>query len=546
MTVFIGGAWPYANGSLHLGHIAALLPGDILARYYRQKGEKVLYVSGSDCNGTPISIRANQENTTTETIANQYHDEFVQCFRKLGFSYDFYTRTDAKHHHESVQNIFINLYENGHLYKKTIEQAYCETDQRFLPDRFVEGICPNCGAKARGDQCDVCSSILDPLDLLEKRCKICGNPPTIKETEHFYFLFSKFQKRIEALVKDAQQGEKWRENAIRLTTRYLNEGVPDRAVTRDLPNGVEVPIKGFEGKKIYVWIEAVAGYLTASIEWAKQHDESIEDWWNAETVSYYVHGKDNIPFHTIIWPSVLMGINNPTLPSHIVSNEYLTLEKQKLSTSKNWAVWVPYYLEKYDADSLRYFLTINAPENRDTDFSWREFVYSHNSELLGAYGNFINRTLKFIEKYYEGETPEEDIETEIKAKTRNLYQDVGLLIEEAHLKNAVELIFEFVRDANKYFDDQKPWIQVKEDSSACNRTMANCIYIISNLAQLLNPFLPFSSQRVQEMLGLNDLKWEEVEVSARSLKEIKPLYTRIELERIEEEIENLKKGINNN
>ncbi|WP_039044138.1 methionine--tRNA ligase [Sporosarcina sp. ZBG7A] len=545
MTIFIGGAWPYANGSLHLGHIAALLPGDILARYYRQKGEKVLYVSGSDCNGTPISIRASQENTTTEIIANRYHEEFVQCFQKLGFSYDFYTRTDAKHHHESVQNIFLKLYKNGHLYKKTIEQAYCETDHRFLPDRFVEGICPNCGAKARGDQCDACSSILDPLDLIEKRCKICGNPPAIKETEHFYFLFSEFQKRLETFVEESKKEGKWRENAIRLTTRYLNEGVPDRAVTRDLPNGVEVPIKGFEGKKIYVWIEAVAGYLTASIEWAKQHGESLEDWWNEETVSYYVHGKDNIPFHSIIWPSILMGINNPALPSHIVSNEYLTLEKQKLSTSKNWAVWVPYYLEKYDADSLRYFLTINAPENKDTDFSWKEFVYSHNSELLGAYGNFINRTLKFIEKYYEGKILVEEIDTEIRAKTRNLYQDVGLLIEDAHLKNALEHIFEFVRDANKYFDDQKPWIQVKEDLSACNRTMANCIYIISNLAQLLNPFLPFSSQRVQEMLGLNEMNWEEIEVSARTLKEIKPLYARIELERIEEEIENLKKGITN-
>lgn len=543
MTIFIGGAWPYANGSLHLGHVAALLPGDILARYYRQKGGKVLYVSGSDCNGTPISIRANQENTTTEAIANRYHEEFVECFQKLGFSYDLYTRTDAEHHHKSVQAIFIKLLENGYLYKKTIEQAYCETDHQFLPDRFVEGICPNCGAKARGDQCDNCSAILDPLDLIDKRCKICGNQPIIKETKHFYFSFSQLQKQLEPFVMKAQQEKRWRENAISLTTRYLKEGVPDRAVTRDLPNGVEVPIAGFEGKKIYVWIEAVAGYLTASIEWAKQHDENIEDWWNGDTISYYVHGKDNIPFHTIIWPSILMGINNPALPTHIISNEYLTLEKQKLSTSKNWAVWVPYILERYDADSIRYFLTSNAPENRDTDFSWREFVYSHNSELLGAYGNFVNRTLKFVEKYYDGKTPEGNINSEIKAKIGQLYEEVGSLIMNGHLKKALENIFEFVRYANKYFDEQKPWIQIKEDSTLCNHTIANCIYIITNLTQLLNPFLPFSSHEVKNMLRLSELKWEQVELSNIVLKDIKPLFERIEKERIEEELEKLNNGI---
>ncbi|WP_226681564.1 methionine--tRNA ligase [Sutcliffiella horikoshii] len=543
MTIFIGGAWPYANGSLHLGHIAALLPGDILARYYRQKGEAVLYVSGSDCNGTPISIRANQENTTTESIANRYHQEFVECFQKLGFTYDLYTRTDAIHHHKSVQVIFSKLLENGYLYKKTIEQAYCETDHQFLPDRFVEGICPNCGAKARGDQCDNCSAILDPLDLIDKRCKICGNQPTIKETEHFYFSFSQFQKKLETFVETARRGNRWRENAISLTTRYLKEGVPDRAVTRDLPHGVEVPIAGFEGKKIYVWIEAVAGYLTASIEWSKQHNENIEDWWNSETISYYIHGKDNIPFHTVIWPSILMGINNPALPTHIISNEYLTLEKRKLSTSQNWAVWVPYILERYDADSIRYFLTINAPENRDTDFSWREFVYSHNSELLGAYGNFVNRTLKFIEKSYEGKTPEGKINLEIKAKIGQLYKEVGSLVMNAHFKKSLEIIFEFVRYANKYFDEQKPWIQIKEEKPLCDNTMANCIYIISNLTQLLNPFLPFSSENVKEMLGLNELKWEEIEISSLSLKEIKPLFERIDLVRIDEELERLNEGI---
>lgn len=499
MTIVIGGAWPYANGSLHLGHIAALLPGDILARYYRQKSEKVLYISGSDCNGTPISIRANQEHTTTEAIANRYHREFQNNFKQLGFTYDFYTRTDEGHHHQSVQNIFKLLLDNGYLYKKAIEQTYCEYDNQFLPDRFVEGICPICGAKARGDQCDHCSSILDPLDLIDKRCKICGHEPVIKETEHFYFEFSHFQQALENFIQQAENDHRWRDNAIQLTKRYLAEGVPDRAVTRDLPNGISVPIEGYEDKKIYVWIEAVSGYLTASIEWAKRHNENIEDWWNDLTTSYYIHGKDNIPFHTIIWPSILMAIGNQALPTHIISNEYLTLEKRKLSTSQNWAVWIPYIIRKYDPDSIRYFLTINAPENRDTDFSWREFILSHNGELLGAYGNFVNRTFKFIEKSFEGKIPVGMINKDIQNETFQLYSSVGRLIEDGHFKQALEEIFKYIRHANKYFDIQQPWIQVKQNKNEGENTLYTCTYIILNLAQLLHPFLPFSTDKIKEM-----------------------------------------------
>jgi len=539
MTIVIGGAWPYANGSLHLGHIAALLPGDILARYYRQKGEKVLYVSGSDCNGTPISIRANQEHTTTEKIANRYHEEFIECFRKLGFTYNLYTRTDAKHHHESVQSIFLKLLENGYLYPKKIEQAYCEHDKQFLPDRFVEGICPNCGAKARGDQCDNCSKILDPLDLLEKRCKICGNEPVIKETEHFYFAFSQFQHELEYFVNKADEDHRWRENAVALTKRYLQEGVPDRAVTRDLPNGVDVPVAGFEGKKIYVWIEAVSGYLTASLEWAKQNGESIEQLWNEDTVSYYVHGKDNIPFHTVIWPAILMGIKSNALPTHIISNEYLTLEKRKLSTSQNWAVWVPYMLSKYDPDSIRYFLTINAPENRDTDFSWREFIYSHNGELLGAYGNFVNRTLKFIEKSFGGRIPQVEVETQIKENTIELFNTSGDLIENGHFKKAIEGIFQYIRGANRYFDEQQPWIQIKDNPIKGDVTLATCTYIISNLAQLLQPFLPFSSEKIRKMLGILTVEWHEQSQLPCKIESVLPLFDRLDIHLIEEEYNHL-------
>ncbi|MFJ7951057.1 methionine--tRNA ligase [Lysinibacillus sp. NPDC096418] len=539
MTIVIGGAWPYANGSLHLGHVAALLPGDILARYYRQKGENVLYVSGSDCNGTPISIRAAQENTTTTAIADYYHAEFTKCFHDLGFTYDMYTRTDMRHHHEAVQTIFLQLLANGHLYKKKIEQAYCESDKQFLPDRFVEGVCPTCGAKARGDQCDNCSTILDPLDLIDKRCKICGNEPEIRITEHFYFAFSQFQGRLESYLADAKASGRWRENALGLTERYLTEGVPDRAVTRDLPNGVDVPVVGFEGKKIYVWIEAVAGYLTASMEWAKQHEIAIEDLWNEETISYYVHGKDNIPFHTIIWPGILMGINQKALPTHIVSNEYLTLEKRKLSTSQNWAVWVPYILSKYNPDSIRYFLTINAPENRDTDFSWREFIYSHNGELLGAYGNFVNRILKFLEKSFESKVPQASVDKDVKQRTLKLFVDAGQQIEGGHFKQALEEIFDYIRAANRYFDEQQPWIQVKDDTAGGDVTLVTCVYIIANLGQLLQPFLPFSAEKIRGMLDVEKVEWaEQIELPLK-IGKVAPLFERIDVGMIEEEYNKL-------
>ncbi|PEJ57467.1 methionine--tRNA ligase [Bacillus sp. AFS002410] len=539
MDIFIGGAWPYANGSLHLGHIAALLPGDILARYYRLKKANVLYVSGSDCNGTPIAIKAKQENVTYKEIADRYHNEFENNFRTLGFTYDCYTRTDAEHHHTTVQDIFLNLLQSGLIYKKEIEQCYCEEYQQFLPDRYVEGTCPNCGQHARGDQCDFCSAILDPLDLLNKTCKLCGNPPSVKTTEHFYFSLSKLQDELKEYYNFSKENGNWRSNAIQLTERYLNEGLHDRAVSRDLPNGVSVPVKGYEQKKIYVWIEAVSGYYSASKQWASITNKVDANFWNKETRSYYIHGKDNIPFHTIIWPSILIGLKKEALPTHIVSNEYLTLEKKKLSTSKNWAVWVPDIIQKYHPDSIRYFLTMNAPENRDTDFSWREFIYSHNSELLGAYGNFINRTLKFIEKYYNGEVPEGEIDKTIRLGITRLYKIVGSHIEATNFKKALEEIFEFIRSANKYFDETQPWKQVKESPVECHNTMASCIYTITNLAQILHPFLPFSSNEIKEMLNIPSFEWNEISSNLVKLNDVKPLFERIDISRIDEELERL-------
>lgn len=546
-NIFIGGAWPYANGSLHLGRLASLLPGDVLARYFRAKGEKVLYVSGSDCHGTPVAVQAAQEGITPGDFADRYHQEFVDCFNQLGFTYDLYTRTDQSFHHEAVQEIFLKLLENGHLYKKTILQTYCEVDQRFLPDRYVEGNCPKCGKRARGDQCDYCSTLLDPSDLLDRSCKLCGTTPVERPTEHYYLALSKFQKELEQFAAKASG---WRENAVHMTRRYLKEGLQDRAATRDLTWGIDVPVDGFEDKKIYVWIEAVSGYLSASKQWAAENGEKWELFWSedhANITAYYVHGKDNVPFHTLIWPGILLGVGDFHLPDKVIACEYMTLEGQKFSTSRNWAVWVPDIISRYDPDSIRYFLIANGPEKRDTDFSWREFIYSHNGELLGAYGNFVNRTLAFIVKSFDGRVPHGELSVEWEEHVEALYIKSGKLIESGNLKEAIELIFSYIRQANKYFDEQKPWITVKEDRSACGQTLYTCVQIIANTANLLNPFIPFSCEKIRGFLSLEQPQWQPSYVEAeQEICNLALLFDRLDISLIEEETAMLEKRLNRN
>jgi methionyl-tRNA synthetase len=346
---------------------------------------------------------------------------------------------------------------------------------------------------------------------------------------------------LENYVQTAENNKLWRENAVSLTKRYLKEGLQDRAVSRDLPIGVSVPVAGYEEKKIYVWIEAVSGYYTASKLWAKEKGKDDSSYWNESAKSYYVHGKDNIPFHSIIWPGILAGLGKEPLPTHIVSNEYLTLEKKKLSTSRNWAVWVPDILERYDPDSIRYFLTINAPESRDADFSWKEFIYSHNSELLGAYGNFVNRTLKFITKSFDGVVPDKAVSSVIQDKVDTLYKNIGCLIEEASFKQGIEKAFELVRFSNKYFDEQQPWKQIHENEESCKQTIADCVYLIANLAHILTPFLPFSSEKVKDLLNISETNWKPFLVKPIVLSNVEPLFERIDPARIEEELERLNK-----
>lgn len=538
-NIFIGGAWPYANGSLHLGRLASVLPGDVLARYHRANGDSVLYVSGSDCHGTPVAVQASQVGVSPSEIADRYHHEFVQCFKMLDFSFDLYTRTDEKHHHQTVQELFLRLLENGCLDKRNVQQTYCEVDGRFLPDRYVEGTCPVCGEKARGDQCDFCSTLLDPSDLSDRRCKLCGSTPVDRPTEHYYLRLSAFQTELESYLKNAVG---WRENALQLTERYLREGLQDRAVTRDLDWGVDVPVEGFEGKKIYVWIEAVSGYLSASLRWAEEHGTDWRPYWakGGNTIAYYVHGKDNIPFHTLIWPAILSGAGDLHRPDRIVSSEYMTLEGKKFSTSRNWAVWVPDILERYPSDSIRYFLIANGPERRDTDFSWREFIHSHNGELLGTFGNFVNRTLAFIVKSFNSQVPVGAPDAKWSTTLNDLYARCGELIEAARFKNALDLIFENIRKANKFFDEEKPWVTYRENPDHCAQTLFTCTQIIANLGNLLNPFIPAACKKIRQFLELDEANWEPVVVPAgKMIRNVSHLFERISPERIEEEEQRL-------
>jgi len=530
MNVFIGGAWPYANGSLHIGHLAGLLPGDVLARYHRNKGDCVLYVSGSDCHGTPISLRAKQENVEAKEIASRYHEEFVQAFEALNFSYDVYGRTDKDSHKDFVKKVVLDLEETGALYHKESEETYCEACEQFLPDRLVEGICPVCQKSARGDQCDHCGEIFDDGDLLEPRCKICQNKTSKKKTKHAYFALSNLQEYIEEFTNEHK--DRWRINAVNNTSRYLKEGLKDRAITRDLAYGVKVPLEGYQGKSIYVWVDAVLGYLST----AQEQVGDLTKYFSKLDREYYVHGKDNIPFHTIIFPALKEVIGLSKQENYIVSSEYLTLEGRKISTSSNWAIWLPYITANYQSDAIRYFLLTNNPEKRDADFSWREFVYSTNAELLGAWGNLVNRTFKFISKHNDHILPKTEVKLEIVTRVQGLYKEVEQRFEHLELKGALDSIFEQVRALNKFFDEETPWIAKKEDKDACDQTISTCLYAIANLAQLLEPFLPDSSRKVLDHLGIHDISYQEItKIPAKTLDNVDALFSRIDVKKIEQE-----------
>ena len=548
-NILVAVAWPYANGSLHLGHVAgAYLPADIFARFHRLKGNKVLMVSGSDQHGAPITLRAEQEHKTPQEVAANYHREFLDCWHKLGISFDLFTSTGTENHTRVVHDIFLKLLENNYLYKETMPQAYCPECQRFLPDRYVEGTCPFCKSpNARGDQCDECGKTLNPTELVALRCRICSATPRFVDTEHFFLRLSAFEEKLKSWVK---QQSHWRQNVLNFTMGILESGLKDRAITRDLQWGVTVPQPGFEQKRIYVWFEAVIGYLSASKEWAslQGNPEAWKSFWNQEAKSYYFIGKDNIPFHTLIWPAMLMGYGGLALPTDVPANEFLTIEGKKLSTSRNWAIWLPDYLESYDPDPLRYILSINMPETGDTDFSWREFVRRNNDELVATYGNLANRVLSFSNHNFNGTIPspgELDAGTnELISKTEETFNTVDRFISQCRFKDGIKAAMTLAQEANRYLDNEAPWKVIKQDKGKAAMAVYGAIVALSGLKTILYPYLPFSSQNLHSFLGFEGncgaagWKLQLPEVGAR-LPEPRPLFSKLDDDIIETEMARL-------
>ncbi len=542
--MFIGVAWPYANGSLHLGHAAgSLLPADIFARYHRLRGRRVLMVSGSDEHGTPITVTAEARGLSPADVADAFHREHVETLERLGIKFELFFRTSDQRHKEVVWEVFKSLLDKGHIYKKEVMALYCSRCGRFLPDRYVEGGCPRCGAEgARGDQCESCGQTLDPSELVGPRCKLCGSAPESRATEHFFLRLSALQPELEEYLRDKGF---WRPNTIKFTRNWLSEGLKDRAITRDLTWGVEIPLQGYEGKRIYVWFEAVTGYLSASKEWARRRGEPEgwrEFWQDPAARHYYFIGKDNVPFHTIIWPGILIGVGGLNLPYNVPANEFLSFAGEKFSKSRGIGVELPAYLARFDPDPMRYYLTINMPELHDTDFSWEEFVRKNNDELVGTLGNFINRVLTFTFKHFQrvpepGEAGE--LDRELFRHIESAYRAVERHIEACEFKSALKELMGLAQLGNRYIDARAPWRLIREDKTRCGEALHSCLRLAKALCVLMVPFMPFSARRLWRMLGeegdVESARWEDGRAELpeeRRLPKPEPLFRKLELDEV--------------
>ena len=514
-------AWPYANAEIHQGNVTgSYLPADIYARYHRLKGNHVLMVSGSDAHGTPVTVRAEEEGKEVREVFEYFHGRFLDLFQQLGLCYDLFTHTDTENHHRVSQEIFLKLKENGYLYRKTTPQMYSPAAQRFLPDRYVEGTCPNCGyERARGDQCDNCNTLFESAAQLQNpRSRLDDSALELRDTEHFFIDLPKIaEDGLLDWINDEAKSDYWRPQVINFARNFINQGLIGRAVTRDMDWGIPVPIEGFEGKVLYVWFEAVIGYLSASIEWAHNNGDpdAWRNWWHDESArTVYFIGKDNIPFHTVMWPAQLIGVHglyadDPetvlNLPYDVPANEFMNMEGRKISGSMNWGVWMLDALERHDPDPLRYFLTAVMPETRDSDWSWEGYVRRNNSELVGNWGNLVNRVLNMTNRYFKGVVPEPG---ELTAADQSLldaietaFDSVGSLYDACKFRNVTQELLRLSSLVNQYLEEQQPWSTAKTDLAATGRTLYVALQAINSLKTLWSPILPFTSQQLHEMLG---------------------------------------------
>jgi methionyl-tRNA synthetase len=518
--ILVAPAWPYASGFRHLGHAAAYVPFDVFARYHRLKGNDVLAVSGTDEHGTPVMVAADAEGKSYREIADFYNQAHREDFRRLGFTYDCFTRTTTPNHARITQDLFATLYEKGAIVERTQLVSFSPATGHTLPDRYIEGTCPICGyPEARGDQCDNCGNQLDPTDLINPRSKIDGSTPEFRETNHLFLDLPAFADTLKAWI-DARQG--WRPN-VRNFSRGLLDEVRPRPITRDLDWGVRIPVPGYAedpNKRIYVWFDAVIGYLSASVEWARRtgDPDAWRDWWqNPEARHFYFMGKDNIVFHSVIWPGILLGYDGKGdrggkpgelgelgLPTELVSSEFLTMEGRKFSSSRAIVIYVRDFLDRYDADALRYFIAVAGPEAQDTDFTWAEFVRRTNDELVAGWGNLVNRTISMAAKNIGSVPPQGDLTAEdetLLATVRGGFDDVGALLEKSKQKAAINEAMRVVSEVNKYISDMAPWKLKTEDPDRMATVLHVALQAVRDCNTMLTPFLPHSAQQVHELLG---------------------------------------------
>jgi len=558
--ILVTSALPYVNGPIHLGHLSgAYLPADIYVRYKRLKGDDIIYICGSDEHGVPITISADKENVSPQVIIDRYHKLNYDAFKKFGMSFDNYSRTSLPIHHKTAKEFFLEFYKQGILKEKKTLQFYDEKNNMFLPDRYVEGTCPNCGSEeARSDECENCGALYEPKELKNPKSKISGESPILKETAHWFFPLGKYQQRLENYINEMNDKYGWKENVLQYCRGWFKDGLKDRAVTRDLDWGVKVPLDDAEGKVLYVWFEAVLGYISSTKEYSEKigKPDLWKEYWQDPNTKYIAFiGKDNVVFHCIVFPAMLMAWNDGEkekycLPQNVPANEFLNFEGKKFSKSRNWGIDAIDFLEIFPADPLRYTLAANLPENRDADFQWKEFQAKNNSELAAIFGNFINRTFTFAHKHFNGEVPPKSVLNEMDRemiKTISEYpQKISGYFERYKIKVGTNEIMNLARAGNKYFNDSEPWLTVKTDKEKCSTTINICLQTIYTLAELFEPVLPFSSEKIFKMLNAELTTWEkcgdENLSTGHKLNKAEILFPQIEDKMIEEQIKKLGGG----